>query len=63
MNFEVEYFQKDDGTYPVEDFILSQEYKMQAKIFRFVKKTEKTPKREIDLAKSRRKIYTTKAGE
>ena len=29
----------------------------------FVKKTEKTPKREIDLAKSRRKIYTTKAGE
>ena len=116
MNFEVEYFQKDDGTYPVEDFILSQESKMQAKIFRmlellelkgntlrepyskelddgifelrikqssnitrilyffvigkkviltngFVKKTEKTPKREITLAKKRRKIYNVKAGE
>ena len=116
MNFEVEYFQKDDGTYPVEDFILSQEYKMQAKIFRmlellelkgntlrepyskelddgifelrikqssnitrilyffvigkkviltngFVKKTEKTPQREIALAKKRRKIYNVKAGE
>lgn len=110
MSFNVEYFQNRDGTYPVEDFILSQEYKMQAKIFRmiellelngnalrkpyskeledgifelrikqsnnitrilyffvvgkkiiltngFVKKTEKTPKREIQLAKRCRKIY------
>lgn len=110
MSFNVEYFQNRDGTYPVEDFILSQEYKMQAKIFRmiellelngnalrepyskeledgifelrikqsnnitrilyffvvgkkiiltngFVKKTEKTPKREIQLAKRYRKIY------
>ncbi len=40
MNFEVEYFQKDDGTYPVEDFILSQEYKMQAKIFRMLELLE-----------------------
>lgn len=29
----------------------------------FVKKTEKTPKREITLAKKRRKIYNVKAGE
>ena len=29
----------------------------------FVKKTEKTPKREIALAKKRRKIYNVKAGE
>ena len=110
MSFNVEYFQNRDGTYPVEDFILSQEYKMQAIIFRmiellelngnalrepyskeledgifelrikqsnnitrilyffvvgkkiiltngFVKKTEKTPKREIQLAKRCRKIY------
>lgn len=110
MSFNVEYFQNRDGTYPAEDFILSQEYKIQAKIFRmiellelngnalrepyskeledgifelrikqsnnitrilyffvvgkkiiltngFVKKTEKTPKREIQLAKRCRKIY------
>ena len=36
MSFNVEYFQNRDGTYPVEDFILSQEYKMQAKIFRMI---------------------------
>lgn len=40
MNFNVEYFQNRDGTYPVEDFILSQEYKMQAKIFRMIELLE-----------------------
>ena len=32
-DFEVEYFQKSDGTYPVEEFILAQDVKMRAKIF------------------------------
>ena len=40
MSFTVEYFQNRDGTYPVEDFILSQEYKMQAKIFRMIELLE-----------------------
>lgn len=31
--FEVEYYEKEDGTYPAEEFILSQNMKMQAKIF------------------------------
>ena len=32
--FTVEYFESDDGSYPVETFILTQNPKMQAKIFR-----------------------------
>lgn len=32
--FEIEYYEKSDGTYPAEEFILSQIIKMQAKIFR-----------------------------
>ncbi len=32
--FKIEYFQNDNGTYPAEEFILSQNYKMQARIFR-----------------------------
>ena len=108
--FEVEYYEKSDGTYPAEEFILSQDIKMQAKLFRllellelkgnelrepyskslsdgifeiraiqgnnitrvlyffvvgkkiiltngFVKKTQKTPDREIALAKKYREDY------
>ena len=40
MSFNVEYFQNRDGTYPAEDFILSQEYKMQVKIFRMIELLE-----------------------
>lgn len=36
MNFEVEYYEDKNGEYPVEEFILSQEEKMQAKIFRMI---------------------------
>ena len=32
--FTVEYYESDDGSYPVETFILAQNPKMQAKIFR-----------------------------
>ena len=32
IQFEVEYYNKDDGTFPVEEFILAQENKMKAKI-------------------------------
>lgn len=31
--FSVEYYEKEDGTLPVEAFILEQDKKMQAKIF------------------------------
>lgn len=34
MNFEVEYFKKADGSQPAEAFMLGQETKMQAKLFR-----------------------------
>ena len=34
--FSVEYFALEDGTYPVEEFILAQDLKMQAKIFRTI---------------------------
>ena len=108
--FKVEFFEKDDGTYPAAEFILSQDVKMQTKLFRllellelkgnelrepysksledgifeirakqgsditrvlyffvvgrkviltngFVKKTQKTPKREIERAKRYRADY------
>lgn len=118
-NFVVEFFEKADGSYPAEEFILSQDIKMRAKIFRildllsekghelrephskmledgifeirakqstdiarvlyffvagkkiiltngFVKKTQKTPKKEIALAKKHRAEYlesTNKLGK
>lgn len=33
-NFEVEFFEKSDGSFPAEEFILAQKVKMKAKIFR-----------------------------
>ena len=33
MSYTVEYYEKDDGTFPVEEFILEQDSKVQAKIF------------------------------
>lgn len=38
--FEIEYYEKSDGTYPAEEFILSQSIKMQAKIFRLLELLE-----------------------
>ena len=35
-NFDVEFFEKSDGTFPAEEFILSQDVKMQAKLFRLL---------------------------
>ena len=32
--FDVEYYEKEDGTFPAEEFILSLNAKMQAKMFR-----------------------------
>ncbi len=108
--FVVEFFEKSDGSFPVEKFILLQEVKMRAKIFRtlqlleikgnnlrepytkslgdgifeirvkqsnqiarilyffvvgnrviltngFIKKTQKTPKNEIDRAKKYRQEF------
>lgn len=113
MNYSVEYYEKADGTRPAEEFILSQDNKMQAKLFAalellelqgpalrepyskslgdgifevrakqgsdisrvlyffvigkrviltngFVKKTAKTPPREIDRAKRYRAEYERK---
>lgn len=113
MNFSVEYYELENGNCPAEDFILSQNNKMQAKIFKnlelleirgnelrepfskhiddgifelrskvssditrilyffvigqkiiltngFVKKTQKTPKSEIELAKKYRNDYLNK---
>lgn len=107
---DVEFYEKPDGTYPAEEFILSQDKKMKAKLYRlvalleewgqelrkpysemlddgifelrakqgsditrvlyffvvggkavltngFVKKTQKTPRKEIELAKKYRLDY------
>ncbi|MFM9414137.1 type II toxin-antitoxin system RelE/ParE family toxin [Peptococcus simiae] len=109
-NFAVEFFEKEDGTYPAEEFILSLDIKMRAKAFRtlellelkgnflrepyskhledgifelrikqsnniarvlyffvignrviltngFIKKTQKTPTKEIEISKQRRKEF------
>lgn len=40
QRFEVEYFEKEDGTYPAEEFILSQDFKMRAKLFRLLELLE-----------------------
>lgn len=111
--FEVVFFQKSDGTYPAEKFILAQDMKMRARLFRllelfeqkgselrepysklledgifeiravqgnnitrvlyffvvgrkivltngFVKKTGKTPRKEIETAKKYRAEYTAR---
>ena len=108
--FEIEFYQEQDGSSPVEEFLNAQDIKMQAKLFHiielleaqgnnlrepyskslgdgifeiraktgsditiilyffvinkkiiltngFIKKTQETPRREIKLAKSRRKDY------
>jgi len=39
-NFTVEYFEREDGTFPAEEFILSQNIKMRAKIFRMLELLE-----------------------
>ena len=36
QGLQVEYFEKKDGTYPAEEFILSQDNKMKAKLFRLL---------------------------
>ena len=38
--FEVKYYERSDGTYPAEEFILSQDIKMQTKIFRLLELLE-----------------------
>lgn len=40
QRFEVEYFEKEDGTYTAEEFILSQDVKMRAKLFRLLELLE-----------------------
>lgn len=115
MAFNVQFYESSDGTYPVESFILSQDVKMQAKLFRliellelkgnelrepyskaledglfelrakqgsnitrivyffvignrivltngFIKKSRRTPRRELELAKKRRLDYLKREG-
>ena len=38
--FEIEFFEKKDGTYPAEEFILSQDVKMKAKLYRLIELLE-----------------------
>ena len=114
-SFTVEFFEKPDGTFPAEEFILAQNTKMQAKLYRslvlleewgyelrepyskmlddgifelrvkqgtdisrvlyffvvdkriiltndFMKKTQKTPAKEIALAKKYRALYEQERG-
>lgn len=40
QNFKIEYFEKGDNTRPAEEFILSEDFKLQAKIFRMLELLE-----------------------
>ena len=40
QNFKIEYFEKGDNTRPAEAFILSEDFKLQAKIFRMLELLE-----------------------
>ena len=71
--FKVDFYKKEDGTKPVGQFIRSLDIKMKAKVVAnmhlleeygniiatngFVKKQQKTPRSEIELAKDRRSDY------
>jgi len=39
-NFNVEYYEKPDGSFPAEEFILAQNLKMQAKLFKMLELLE-----------------------
>jgi len=39
-NFDVEYYEKSDGSFPAEEFILSQDLKMKAKLFKMLELLE-----------------------
>lgn len=40
MQFEIEFYEKPDGTYPAEEFILIQDVKMKAKLYRVIELLE-----------------------
>jgi len=40
QKFDVEYYENPDGTFPVEEFILKQETKMRARLFRLIELLE-----------------------
>ena len=40
-NFEVEYYEKADGTYPAEEFILKQPIKLRARILHCIELAKK----------------------
>ena len=52
--FTIEFYEKENGEIPAEEFLLSLDKKMRAK---FIKKTQKTPKSEINKAKLYRNNY------
>lgn len=65
-NFEVLFYEKENGECPVEKFIISLDIKMRAKMIGLlelleekenIKKTQKTPTEEILLAERRRTDY------
>ena len=72
--FEVIFYEKENGDCPVEEFICSLDVKMRAKMVGllegkiiltngFVKKTQKTPPEEIKLAKERRADFKERMGK
>ena len=40
QGFDVEYYEKSDGTFPAEEFILAQDLKMKAKLFKLLELLE-----------------------
>lgn len=66
-DFEIIFYDKPDGSGPAKDFLLSLDKKMRAIILMLTellsKKSQKTPKKEIELAKKYRNEFLNRKGE
>lgn len=64
--YKIEFYEKADGSSPVLDFLeMTREKAKTSKDARiqFRKKTQKTPKKEIEKAKAERRDYISRKGE
>ncbi len=76
MEWQVEYYQKENGKIPVLEYLLTLQPKLRAKVFSeiellekhgytvhgFTKKTEKTPQAELDRAVRYKEDYERRCG-
>jgi Txe/YoeB family toxin of Txe-Axe toxin-antitoxin module len=58
--FEIEFYETTSGEQPAKEFLLSLDKKMRAKMTGMIKKTQKTPPKEIEKAKKYRADYLSR---